>query len=238
MSRRSLVFTALLLVISLLAVLFQIDFDFSDKRVQQAAIAAAVVMSGWIVTFAFREGSQLIDRVQKSRDLQLAFRAEIEDYSETLDDGDQQEAIDRIRQRLRENDKKPIFFPLISEPIIFEKLASEVHILPEAVISYAIRFYSMLSDVRLFAEELRGEEFKALGTESKIDAFSDYIMMRATCCEFAHEALVEIDVSLGEKITDSDRFSHSLHQAERVTEIRAWLNSRTSDRVDQKSGVE
>lgn len=232
MERGILLFFSVCVVVGVLLALTRLPLDFENIRVQQAIIAGTVVSLGWLMTFVFREGSELIERTQRGRDLQKALRAEIEDYFEALDDGNNDETINSLRARfeLAKTDTAAFpFFPLVSEPVIFNTLSKDVHILPEMVINNTIRFYSMLTDVRLFAEDFRTDNFERLSAERKLLAFEDYIEMRASCCLFAYEAMEKLDTSLNEVVTDADLSAEKMRQAERAAAVKSWINNPVAD---------
>lgn len=235
MSRVALLWLCLLIVLAVGFVVLQLPFDIEDIKIQQAVIAGTVVATGWLMTFSFRETSELIERNQRGRDLQKALRAEIEDYFEALDDEDSDATIENLRAKFmgakKDDEKIPVFFPLVSEPVIFNTLSQDIHILPENVINDTIRFYSMLSDIRLFAEDLRSTSFANLSLPSQLLAFEDYIEMRIAGCLFAYDAMKKLDFSLDEVITDPDVVADRLHFAERAKLIRDGINNRGADRA-------
>ena len=192
---RGLLLAACIAIIGgLILVILRIDFDLTDAKVQQGAIAAAVVATGWLVTFAFREVSTLIERHQQSRDILIALSAEVHDYAEGISLDNPAKWIEMVTKDVTEGGNEPetAFYPFISqisEPVIFNKLADQIHLLPEEPIDTTIQFYSILSDLRLFVEDLRSEEFRKLSAERRLLGYIDLIDMRITTVEIANEAL-------------------------------------------------
>lgn len=199
---RSLLLTLCVLTIgALLFAIYQIDFDLADPRVQQGAIAATVVITGWLVAFVFREAGAIFDRAEQSRDLQTALRAEIFDYAEalTVDDPAAWRKQMRLDVLQAGSSGKTAFYPYfarISEPVIFDQLIKDVLLLPENTIDVVIQFYSTLSDLRLFIEELREEEFRKLNEERRLTAYLDLLSMQVTVVELGRMAVDQLDRSL------------------------------------------
>lgn len=212
-----------LVTAALLFGLSQFSLDLSDARVQQGAVAAALVVLGWFVTFALTEWREVRTRDQKSRDIQAAFKAELVDYSAALDDGDFDAVIEDLKRRA-EAEAGTIFFPLVSDPVIFNSLTSEVALLPEGLIDDVIQFYSLLSDVQLFAKELRGQPFSTISREGKVSAYIDYLGMRAGAALIALEASVAISKSLFQQNATEDELELRRQWSARAEEIRAWIN--------------
>lgn len=198
--RGLLLFVCLCLVGGLFWGILQIDFNLQDTRVQQGAIAAAVVAAGWLVTFGFREVSVWIERKERSRDILVAISAEIYDYSEAISLDDASAWVAKVTEDVRQggDSEEDAFYPFISkisEPVIFNKLVEQVHLLPEESIDTTIQFYSMLSDLRLFVEDLRSEDFCKISAERRLIGYVDLIDMRMTTVDIAKEALRVLDAA-------------------------------------------
>lgn len=208
---------------------FELKLD--DTRIQQAAVAATLVVLGWFVTFALTEWREARSREQKSRDIQSAFNAELIDYSVSLDDGDHDMVIEALEKRVRA-DASTVFFPLVSDPVIFNSLTSEVTFLPGAVIDDVIQFYSMLSDVQLFANELRSDAFANVTVGGKLDACRDYIAMRAEAALLALQATVAISESLKSAGSRPEEIAYRKQRSERAGEILGWISKQDAGHDD------
>lgn len=206
--------------------------DFSNIKIQQALLAGGLVATGWIVTFGLRELQVYLERRQKSIDLQYALRGEIYDYSEMFDDGNVDDIIQELENRLKEKDGvNPPFFPLISEPVVFNNLVSEIYFLPQNVIDDVVQFYSMLSDVRLLAEDFRTDPFIELSNAGKLDAYGDFVELRENIRKHGLDTVAMLNKCLRVR---EDALPFPKMELPRYDEQKAvleqWLNSQISDR--------
>ena len=199
LSRKLVLWACGLAISAILAALYVFTPDFSSERVQQAAVAGAIVVVGWIFTFATREVGVLLDYRRKSEDMQFVLRAEIYDYQNVLDDGSIDEALAVLKRRYNANKKEgaEMYFSRISAPVVFDAMAKEIYFLPEGVIDVVVQFYSSLSQVSLFSAEFREDQFKQLPEKSKYAAFEDYLRLRQEARELAELAVRSLNKSLG-----------------------------------------
>lgn len=213
---------------SVLALTF-LNVDVDDIKIQQALLAGGLVATGWVVTFGLRELQRYLERRQKSVDLQHALRGEIFDYADMLDDGDPDQIIATLKPRiLSGNEGEKPFFPFISEPVVFDNLVGEIYFLPKSTIDDVVQFYSILSDVRLFAEDFRSEAFGKLSDEGTLNAYSDYIRLRGSAKELADKAVGQLNDSLGVK-PQYPAADLPEYQSQKDV-LEDWLNTQTSDR--------
>jgi len=225
MSRTALLIFCAVCLGVLLAFVAWVSPDFSEARLQQAVVAGAFLAAGWIVTFAFREAGILAERRQKRDDLMLALRAEIFDYSEMLRDEFDSEITALEHAVATDPDYHP-FFPMVSDPVIFQALSADAHMLPVRVIDDVIQFYSMLSDLALMVEDLRSDEAKQLPPARRLPMYLDYIEMRRAASELAEISVRALSLSNGMEI---DRGTDDPVDLERrKSDLKQWLNSQNA----------
>ena len=201
MSQGALYFLIALLVVALGVALKAVPLDFEQTSVQQAAIAGTVVAGGWIMTFLLRELSDSIARDQKSRDLQKALAAEIHDYTVSLHVHDPEQwkrnvEADVMRGGSTLEDGFFPYFAKISEPVIFNRIAGDISLLPEDVIDAVIQFYSTLSDLRLLIDDLNSLEFRRLEKARRVIGYKDLTDLLTTAAAIAKDAGKSLEMSL------------------------------------------
>ena len=171
--------------------------DLTEVRVQQTIVAGVFLASGWVLTFLLRELSNELARKQSSIDAQEVFRAEIMDYSEALNDKRHDMSIAKVRDEIiaAGDGKNAIykFVPRISSPVVFEARATDITLLPEVAIDNVVQFYSILSDVTIFAEDLGRDEFKNWPAETRANALFDYFELRRSCYDVSCNALADLE---------------------------------------------
>ncbi len=195
------IFLIALLLLAFAVGLRVLPLDFEQTGVQQATIAGSVVAGGWIMTFLLRELSDSISRERKSRDLQKALAAEISDYAATLHVDDPRYWKTSVEQDVMKGGYtlEDAFFPYfarISEPVIFNRIADDVSLLPENVIDSVIQFYSTLSDLRLFIEDVNSEDFRRLERSRRVVGYKDLTDLLTTTEEIANDAVLNLTRSL------------------------------------------
>ncbi|MGY6632371.1 MAG: hypothetical protein ACXIU8_01315 [Alkalilacustris sp.] len=223
------------LVGGLVAALVAVRPDLSDHRVQQAALAGAVVGVGWFVTFILREFGAVTARTRRRQDVELALRAEIFDYTEALDDGDPVAEADALRDVvLAAGDKRRAaylpYFPRISPPVVFEAVRDDLPTVSSFAMDSIVQFYSMLSDITSFAEDLRSPEFQTLPAARRVVAYADYLEMRGTTVRIGLHAIDQLNLSL--RRTSDPAYSAPDHMnpadAARMQTLRAEISSRSA----------
>jgi hypothetical protein len=160
-------------------------------------LAALVVVAGWIVTFLFQE----LGRSQDQTDLMLALRAEIFVIREQIDPDQTRSYLDRLRQEFAAaRNSATDFRPFVTMPpdaTVFDGVVGQVTRLPSETVDEVIQFYSLLSDVKVFATDLRSNEFQALATDRREMALCDYVETRIRLAEIADEALDSLNKAIG-----------------------------------------
>jgi hypothetical protein len=208
-----LVIICLSLVLVLISSVLSIDIDWKSPQVQQGAIAALVVISGWLVTAVFREGTVLLDRIETARDVLSALRAEIADFDEALsvsqDDAQAMTADLEIRV-LSATGRRPYFpfFPKVPSAIVANRLEEELRVMPHRVVGPVVQFYATLADINVMINDMRDSEFRAMSADRRLAMYKDYLEVRFRLGEVAEAALADIDhefqsgfISLSEKLS-------------------------------------
>lgn len=193
--------TCIAFVVFLFGAVLSIQVDWQSTQVQQGAIAALVVISGWLVTFAFREGTTIIDRVETARDVLSALLAEIEDYFDTLgmtqDDADA--VVDAIRTSMEDAEKMKItyypFLPSIPPVLVANRFSGELRSLPHNCVTPIVQFYATLADLQLMVEDTRHEHFREMSSDRRLLMFEDYVGTRLKLSECAYEAITAIKIA-------------------------------------------
>lgn len=206
----------LCLVPSLILLAANAEGFFEDVRVQQAFVAGCFLAAGWFVSFAFREIATLVDRYQRSLDIQIALRGEIFDYSEALSDDDPDATAEDVCKKVREGGDDATtayhpFVPRVSSPIIFPGFVHEVPLLPEETIDTVVQFYSVLSDVIIMSEDLGSDRFHACKAIQREGALRDYMSIRKAALGLARESDEKLTASIARDRSGKLRRMLGLH---------------------------
>ena len=159
--------------------------DTIDVRIWQAIIAGGFVAVGWLVNGwrSRREAASL--RAEKLRDYHRALYAEIGATLANLwGEENLRRSADNIIKRMRVDDG---FVPLIPREhgdYVFNALVTEIHILPRRTIDPIVAYYSQIKAVAAHADDMRGDAFRALAQERRIEMYSDYIEMKEQLRDF------------------------------------------------------
>jgi len=152
--------------------------DTVDLRIRQAAIAAMVVASGWVVSFLLQEYRRADERDERIRDMHRAIYADVASYLEALEsqvvlDQQLQGFLDRLAA-----DKT--YVPVLSPPRrsqMFTALSGQVHVLPRATIDLIVLFYSQVETTAEFVGNMNTDRFAGLSADRRKLAYEDYFAM-------------------------------------------------------------
>lgn len=154
-----------------------------DLRIRQAAIAAVVVASGWVVSFLLQEYRRADERDERIRDMHRAIYADVASYIEALQGP---EALSRdLQVYLDRLEVNPSWVPVLSPPRhskMFTALSGQIHVLPRVTIDLIVLFYSQIETIAAFVDNMNGDRFTALEADRRAVAYRDYFAM----LEFAY----------------------------------------------------
>lgn len=156
-----------------------------SDEVRAALVGAMVVVAGWLVTFLFQE----LARSQDQKDLVLALMAEISIIYRELKDHDTQSYLAELEAIFA---KDPDYRPFVTtpyDPSVFNALASQIARLPSQVVDPVVQFYALLSDLKVFADDLRSDGFARLPSARAQSAYLDYYETRRELERKAETAL-------------------------------------------------
>jgi hypothetical protein len=176
---------------------FVVNSNPIPDTLRPALIAALVVVSGWVVTFLFQE----LGRSQDQTDLMLALRAEIHVIRGQVDPNETRDYLERLRAdfstaRASGEDHRP-FVTMPPDATVFEGVVGQITRLPSDTVDEVIQVYSLLSDIRVFANDLRSTEFSALPMDRREIALCDFFETRIVLSELADTALRSLDLAMG-----------------------------------------
>lgn len=163
-----------------------------------ATIAAALI--GAFVAMIWSPWRQREDerrrRREKVRDLQIALRAEISNYEGQLSEGDLQEHLRAMRERMLRDERMTPFVPRESHDGMFSALQPDIHLLPRDVVAPVVCHYSQLQGVMRLAEDMRSADFAALNAMRRVHVYEDYIAMQIRARRFAFEAIMALNTGV------------------------------------------
>lgn len=167
------------------------------EPLRPALLAALVVVAGWIVTFLFQE----LGRSQDQTDLMLALRAEIFIIRDQIDPITTRGYLDQVVAQFAQAQQDGVSFrPFVTmpaNPTVFEGVAPQITRLPSEVVDDVIQFYSLLSDLKVFATDLRSDAFSSLPPHRAEQAYVDYYETRLVLASIADTALKSLDLAIG-----------------------------------------
>lgn len=161
-----------------------------DPRVSQALIAGLVIAVGWLTTAIFAELARGRDRAGRLRDFHKALYAEIGNSLTALLDGGEADAY--TRQILEKMQADPDFVPFIpreQHDHVYNAVLSEIDVLPRQTIDAIVAYYSQIKAIDALADDMRGQGFKELPQDRRMNIYVDYVAMRRQAFQFGQHAL-------------------------------------------------
>ncbi|GAA6182336.1 hypothetical protein NBRC116594_37740 [Shimia sp. NS0008-38b] len=231
-----------LVLVGFAVIAFLANAEVLDVPIRQALIAGLVVASGWLVAFLSQDWNRDRQRREMQTDVQLALRAEIQDCWETFTWRDRDtRAFGRgvQAQILAGGDGEGAFHPFIvrdAKMIVFEAMKDRLHHLPSEVVDEVVQFYCQLADLQAFADQMMGEEFRALTSERRSGAYGHYIQMTVECESRARDALTMLNYSLGvwdDAGSVSVAAQRQAQQDAARKSLRAWISKTDRDQADR-----
>lgn len=157
----------------------------TDARIWQAVIAGAFVASGWVYNGwqNRREAARL--RAERLRDVHRALYAEIGTTLANLwGDDNLRDQADRMIRKMREDPDFVPFIPREHGDFVYDAIVAEIHILPRRTIDPIVAYYSQIKAIAAHAEDMRGDGFRALVQDRRIEMYSDYVAMKDQLLQF------------------------------------------------------
>lgn len=206
-----------------------------DPRIVQAVAAGALVGIGWSVTFLMQEYRRWRERGDVRVDIEMALRAEISDAFADNDAEALRAHGARMAERIlsagsRVGEAFHVFVPKPVNLTVFQALSERIHYLDSTVIDPVIWYYSQAADVIAFAEDLRSREYRALSAERRAKAYAHYVEMQIEAVRRRDVAITALTAALGDQDEVGLETARMERRAERMNELRAWLNSRAAGR--------
>ena len=172
--------------------------------VTAAVISSIIAAVGWYVSWHTARSTDDRRRQEKIRDVQTAILAEIRSIVHHLQQYDAATLYDAIAGRMAEDESYLPFIAREAGSPLFSAIASDIAILPNAVIDPVVVFYRQIEAVAYFAEDLRSERFVAVSNKRKLDIIKDYLAMRDYALHLGLDAKAALEASLAEPINRSD----------------------------------
>lgn len=157
------------------------------------AIVAAVIsglVSVVVVQLNFRQERRIerLRREEKIRDFQIALQAEIRSELANLQRFDLGPLLAEVESRYARDRDYSVVVPRIAKHVVFEAVAKEIHILPEAVIGPVVFYARQRQVIEQLAEDMRDTSFKALAPERQLIMYRDYLGMWEVWRDLASKA--------------------------------------------------
>lgn len=166
-----------------------------DLRIRQAAIAALVVASGWVVSFLLQEYRRADERDERIRDMHRAIYSDVASFLEALESPGALHAGLMVHlDRLTED---PAYVPVLSPPRrsqMFQALSGQIHVLPRVTIDLIVLFYSQVENTAEFVANMNADRFVALPADRRAVAYADYFAMLQFAYQLGEATQQVIDV--------------------------------------------
>jgi hypothetical protein len=161
-----------------------------DARIWQAVIAGAFLAAGWIVNGWQNRRADERFRAEKLRDLHRALYAEIGTNLANLSVYmDMHDYVEGLEDRMRRDPDFIPFIPREHHDFVFDTVVPEIYLLPRQTIDRVVEYYTQIKTISAFADDMRGEGFKALSQDRRIAMYLDYLLMKRQALEFGNSAL-------------------------------------------------
>jgi hypothetical protein len=146
------------------------------------AIVAAFIsglISLIVVQLNFRQERKAdrLRREEKIRDFQIALQAEIRSELANLQRFELGTLLADVESRYAKDKGYSVIVPRIAKHVVFDAVAKEIHILPEAVIGPVVFYARQRQVVEQLAEDMRHVSFRALAPERQLAMYRDYLGM-------------------------------------------------------------
>ena len=158
------------------------------------AIVAAIIVgiftvAGWFVTASLAIRAEDRRRSRRSRELQIALRAEIVSELSDLDSDPDLSEEDEDAVISRNTQNSTLFVPAATPSRIFEAIVSEFPLLPTAAIEAAVLYAHQRDIANGMRSDLRRAEFLALPADERARILRDYLGVKRVQRDRARTAI-------------------------------------------------
>ncbi len=168
------------------------------------AIIAAVISSiataiGWFITIQRDKRKDAEQRTERVEDVQRALRAEIRSNHARLASIDFDHYAKTVAAKIRASSSRTPYTPFVprdSHALIYTAIAKDISILPANVIDPVVLYYTQVTTIALFVDDLRSDRFQGLDKDRKIQMYKDYIDLNIYAQKLAKRAMDAINASL------------------------------------------
>ncbi|MGH1367591.1 MAG: hypothetical protein ACRBCL_03170 [Maritimibacter sp.] len=165
-----------------------------DERIWAALIAGGVIAGGWLTTAIFAQLDRAQDKAERLRDTHKALFAEIRHTLEALyGGGEAEEIVSDILARMEDDPEFAPFVPREHHDRVYLDILNGINVLPRQTIDPIVAYYSLISGMQSFAEDMRGPRFQRLEQPRRIAMYRDYALMRVRAYELGTYALKLIE---------------------------------------------
>jgi len=153
-----------------------------------ALIAAFVSAAGWFVTTRQALALERARRRERTRDFQIALRAEIRSELADLQTFDLEAELEQVRGRYRDDPAYRVRVPELPRHLIIEGIISDIHVLPAAVIEPIVFYLRQRQVVGSLVADIRSAEFALLDRQRQLEVYQEYIELKGQLAAFAAAA--------------------------------------------------
>ena len=154
-----------------------------------ALIAALVSAAGWFVTTRQALALERARRRERTRDFQIALRAEIFSELANLARPDLDAQLARMAERIETDATHAIFVPSLPRNLIFEAIVADLPILPEHVLGPLVFFTRQRQVMDGLVKDIRSPEFRLLPRATQLEVYQTYLRLWAHLRELAERAV-------------------------------------------------
>jgi hypothetical protein len=136
-------------------------------------------------------------RLDKIIDLQKALRAEVRSHLMQIEELDLPAELSAMAARM---DADPAFVPFVpreSHDAVYRAVIAEIHLLPTEAVEPVVLYYSHVSAMAAFADDLRSPAFAALHPHRRRLMYEDWIALKQRAIDRARSAVTALDAGIG-----------------------------------------
>ncbi len=168
---------------------------------RNGAVTGTLLATGWVVTFILSQYEGARSRNQTRIDVLVALQQEVFSCLERLDALPIRAEAEAVQARIAAGagDETP-YHPLPSTetaPSVFDAVKGDMRVIDPDTLEEVLRFYAAYGHLRVFVEDFRSADFRAMDAERRIAAHMMLTQRREGALVWALRALVSINAALG-----------------------------------------
>ena len=170
--------------------------EWIGAAVTASLVSGLVTAAGWWATHRNSLRLDELRRVEKIRDYKSALAAEIVSNLDRFSNVDLAAHRDDIAARITagrpDGGAFSPFVPRYASTFVFDRLLSDIILLPNETIESVVRYYKHEHMLSLFVDDLRSDGWSAREAATRIDMYSDYVRIIQETTDLGATALAAL----------------------------------------------